>query len=234
MESRWSLRDGRKKYSEELKTLRRMSTTRITDYTGLAVNVTLFALAIAVAGYTTFFSGTDWKTQDGEREMELMVYNSVLTVGAIMWGPTFDAFIGYSNVIKQPNLMFAFFWVVAVLALELYFLPLRTFASTGVDDVNPTGGAFGINQLNSDTGLLVSVAFAMGSLLFGSKKANVLSTRFIMYGLLLCIAFIVPSMPNLSSSVSSTGARSFQHVIMNYAAGFILAGISMPLVKFFA
>ena len=52
-----------------------------------------------------------------------------------------------------------------------------------------------------------------------------------MYGLLLVIAFVVPTISVDPNSRTAILIRSAQKVLLSYSLGFVVTGISMDLVK---
>ena len=77
--------------------------------------------------------------------------------------------------------------------------------------------------------MIISAAFAMGSLLLGSRR-NTPVNYMIMYALLFCVAFLVPTLQIPPESKESIMWRSVQKVVLNYAIGFTIAGISTDIL----
>jgi hypothetical protein len=76
--------------------------------------------------------------------------------------------------------------------------------------------------------MIISAAFAMGSLLLGSRR-NTPVNYMIMYALLFCVAFLVPTLQIPPETKESIMWRSVQKVVLNYAIGFTIAGISTDI-----
>lgn len=182
----------------------------------------LFSLGIvAVACFTVFkMRGNPSKRPtDDEDENTRYLYNSVLLGGILLWPLIFDLCVGLKNLIHQPRILFGFFWMPLIVTLDMVFV-----------EINNSKGDFMHHELSRDTSTIISAAFAMGSLFYASQK-NYSSTHIIMYALLLCIAFIVPTISVPTNTKQAALVRSIQKVALNYAIGFVICGISVDLLK---
>ena len=89
-----------------------------------------------------------------------------------------------------------------------------------------------IGYLKTDANTIISAAFAIGTLMASLKKHDkAQGANLVMYALLLCVAFVMPTSDVPATSRISILIRSSQKVCLNYAIGFILAGISLDLVN---
>ena len=77
-----------------------------------------------------------------------------------------------------------------------------------------------------------TTAFAIGTLLVSMKRhGKAQGANLVMYALLLCVAFVMPTSDVPATSRLSILIRSSQKVCLNWAIGFVLAGISLDLVN---
>ena len=176
--------------------------------------------AVAVAAITVVRMNGNKSKQPTEvtKEKNKYMYNSILLVGILFWPILFDASIGLQHLITKPRLMFGFFWVPLIMCVNMAFVQYDADAS------------FQHSELHRDTSSIISAAFAMGSLFYAGSK-NYSSTHLLLYAMLLCIAFIVPTITVPSNTQQATLVRSVQKVTLNYAVGFVICAISVDLLK---
>lgn len=188
------------------------------------VDILLLGLSMVTTIHSQYIINNDAQTCDREDEEIRLIFNSMITVGTLLWPIVWDLTIGLHELVANPRLLSAFFWVPLVNLCQMQFV---TEVST---DTNYTAMAmFQQRSLADDTNQLISTAFAMGSLFFSSTK-NYTGTHIIMYGLLITLAFVVPTLHVPADTRSAVLWRSGQFIILNYAIGFVIAGISTDLI----
>lgn len=158
-----------------------------------------------------------------------LIYNSVLTVGTLAWPIVFDATIGLNRLMADPRLLLGFFWPMALNITELNYV--NQFSSA----TGPKGRASAMflqQDLNSDTASIMSAAFAMGSLMM-NRNNTYNTSHIIMYAMVFCLAFVVPTLQVPPETKEAVMFRSAQKIITTYAIGFIVCGISSDLFASF-
>ena len=175
---------------------------------------------------------TVWKLKDPrgstyrqDEEMRL-IYNAVLAGSVIAWPLIFDATIGLDKLTDKPKLLFGFLWPIILGLVELNYV---SRFSTDTGKLGNASALFQHADLSKDTTAIISAAFAMGSLLIGSRR-NTAVNYIIMYALLFCVAFLVPTIQIPPGTKEAIMWRSVQKVVLNYAIGFTIAGISTDLL----
>jgi hypothetical protein len=175
---------------------------------------------------------TVWKLKDPrgstyrqDEEMRL-IFNAVLAGSVIAWPLVFDATIGLDKLIEKPKLLFGFLWPIMLGLVELNYV---SRFSTDTGKLGAASALFQHADLSKDTSAIISAAFAMGSLLIGSRR-NTAVNYIIMYALLFCVAFLVPTLQIPPGTREAIMWRSVQKVVLNYAIGFTISGISTDLL----
>jgi hypothetical protein len=191
------------------------------------VNVSMLALSLGIILQTQWLLKDPRGSRDREEEEIRLVFNAVLTVGVLWWPIVWDATIGLHRLIEEPRLLLGFIWVPVLTMLELQYVS-QFSAATG--KAGRASALFQHSDLNSDTSAIISAAFAMGSLLYSSSK-NYTATHIIMYALVFCLAFVVPTLQVPPETKAAVMWRSVQKLILNYAIGFIISGICTDLLK---
>lgn len=187
----------------------------------------MLALSLGVILHTQRLLKDPRGSRDREEEETRLVFNAVLTVGVLWWPIVWDATIGLHRLIEEPRLLLGFIWVPVLTMLELQYVS-QFSAATG--KAGRASALFQHSDLNSDTSAIISAAFAMGSLLYSSSK-NYTATHIIMYALVFCLAFVVPTLQVPPETKAAVMWRSVQKLILNYAIGFIISGICTDLLK---
>lgn len=193
------------------------------------VDVSLLICILAVL-FTTLMILRDQKGSADRQEEEMrLIYNAVLTVGALAWPIVFDGTIGLDRLMKDPRLLLGFFWPIALSVTELNYVSQFSTA-TGLK--GRASAMFLQQDLNADTASIMSAAFAMGSLMM--NRSNTYNTsHIIMYAMVFCLAFVVPTLQVPPETKEAVMFRSAQKVITTYAIGFIVCGISSDLFSNF-
>jgi hypothetical protein len=191
------------------------------------VDIICFAFVLLIC-FTTVWMLKDPKgSSDKHDEHMRLIYNAVLASSVLMWPIVFDLTIGLRQLFENPKLIIGFFWPILISMTELNYV--SCFATTTTGKSNKVSAMFQQSDLNADTGAIISAAFAMGSLLLGSRK-NPTVNYIIMYALLFCVAFVVPTLQLPPDTKESIMWRAIQKVFLNYAIGFTISGISSDIM----
>jgi hypothetical protein len=129
------------------------------------------------------------------------------------------------------------YYVNAVLALGLLLWPLiweladMQYVRNRSQDALFFESLHRIGYLQSDANTIITAAFAMGTLITSMHKQHKgEGVRVVMYALLLCVAFVIPTSDVPVTSRAALIIRSGQKVCLNYAIGFVIAGIMLDLL----
>lgn len=169
-----------------------------------------------------------------DNRMRLYI-SSTTTVGMLTWPILWNIAAakvaqtrigGGDRLGHAPRLAFGFFWPLLMLLVDLQYCRRRRKDPTFFESLQRIG------YLKSDANTVITTAFAIGTLLVSLKKhGKAEGANLVMYALLLCVAFVMPTSDVPATSRISILIRSSQKVCLNYAIGFILAGISLDLVN---
>ncbi|MCH9717932.1 MAG: hypothetical protein K0U52_12760 [Gammaproteobacteria bacterium] len=206
------------------------------DATRGLIDVIALIGALAIILHTQFILRDERKTQEKQEEEIRFIANAMLTVGTLIWPIVWDVTIGLDKLMEKPRLVPAFFWVPFFHLCQMQFVPQ---VSGEGDETSRALFIFQQKGLSEDTSQLISAAFAMGSLFLASTKnesntENYGAAHIIMYGLIMCLAFVVPTLHVPPETRTAVLWRSAQFVMLNYAIAFVIAGISanlLPLPK---
>lgn len=190
------------------------------------VDMLCIALFLVVSAQTVWVLKSQRGSADRQDEDMRVIYNGVLASSVLLWPVIFDATIGLSQLFAKPKLLVGFFWPIVLGLTELNYVS-RFSTTTGAQ--GRAAALFQQADLNVDTTMIISAAFAMGSLLLGSRR-NTPVNYMIMYALLFCVAFLVPTLQIPPETKESIMWRSVQKVVLNYAIGFTIAGISTDIL----
>jgi len=191
------------------------------------IDVLLLAIALGVIVHTQYCLRNEGHTADKQEEEVRLMFNSMLTVGTLMWPVVWDATIGLDELLLHPRLLLGFLWLPVILMVQ------QSFVTKFAGEVGKEGRAMAMFQqktLMEDSSMLISTAFAMGSLLF-TAKSSINATRTIMVGLVLVLACVLPTLHVPPGTRSAVLWRSGQFIVLNYAIAFVIAGISTDLLK---
>ena len=170
-----------------------------------------------------------------DERMRLYI-SSTLTVGMLVWpilwniaaatGGGGGRLGGGDRLSLAPRLAFGFFWPLLMLLVDLQHTRRRRKDPTFFESLQRIG------YLKSDANTIITTAFAIGTLLVSMKRhGKAQGANLVMYALLLCVAFVMPTSDVPATSRLSILIRSSQKVCLNWAIGFVLAGISVDLVN---
>lgn len=191
------------------------------------VDIICFGFVLLICFSTVWMLKDPKGSNEKQDEHMRLIYNGVLASSVLMWPIVFDLTIGLRQLFENPKLIIGFFWPILISMTELNYV--SCFATTTTGKSNKASAMFQQSDLNADTGAIISAAFAMGSLLLGSRK-NTTVNYIIMYALLFCVAFVVPTLQLPVDTKESVMWRAIQKVFLNYAIGFTIAGISSDIM----
>lgn len=189
------------------------------------VDVSLLALILAVLFATVWILRDSKGSKERQEEEMRLIYNSVLATGTLAWPIVFDATIGLNKLYTDPRLLLGFFWPMALNITELNYVS-QFSSATGAK--GRASAMFLQQDLNSDTASIMSAAFAMGSLMM-NRNNTYNTSHIIMYAMVFCLAFVVPTLQVPPETKEAVMFRSAQKIITTYAIGFIVCGISSDL-----
>lgn len=184
-------------------------------------NLILLCLALTVS----MTCAVSLPTRDAQDDLKYIGVCSA-TGGVLFWPVLFDIVVGYDVLMKHPYAFLGFLW-----PLMMGLIDMRASADRTLLDVTDKHGNVRIGTFRADVGVIVTTAFAMGSLM--SSKSDVGSARLasplIMFALVLCLAFVLPAgdAADGASFRHTVTVQSVQKVALNYAVGFVLTGIAL-------
>lgn len=148
--------------------------------------------------------------------------NAVNTSAALFWPVLFDFTVGFHQLVDQPKLLMGFLWTPVITCFEL---------TSTMDQLPITDGEARRNnrELNADAQAVISAAFAMGALMAGIRSRR--GTNIIMYALILSLALVIPNINNTKKTMGRMLVQTLQKQALNYAIGFLVAGITSELLK---
>ncbi len=164
---------------------------------------------------------------------EVMRYyvNAVLAMGLLLWPLVWDVAVaaggvsGLQRLARRPKLFLALLWPLVMVLVDLQYVRNRSQDAQFLESLHRIG------YLQSDANTIITAAFAMGTLITSMHKTSKgEGVRVVMYALLLCVAFVIPTSDVPVTSRAALIIRSGQKVCLNYAIGFVIAGIMLDLL----
>lgn len=192
------------------------------------VDVCLLALIMGIVVQTVWLLRSPRGTRDRQEEEMRLIFNAITTIGVLAWPIVFDMTVGLDKLLVQPRLLIGFAWPICVSMTELQYV-CQLSAATG-----QKGRAIALFQhgnLNTDIGSIIAIAIAMGRLLLTKSENSELVSQMIMYAMVFCIAFVVPTLQVPPETREAVMWRSIQKVMLTYAIGFTVSGISADLLR---
>lgn len=150
--------------------------------------------------------------------------STIYMIGALLWPVVWDVTFGYETLAQHPTTTFAFVWPMVMGVIHMYNIRNRK----EYDEIlhKPEIHA---KKIYTDTNSIITIAFAMGTLtLMGRKRKDAGQQEALLYALLLCIAFIIPT-NHINNLKEKPSIRASQRVIWSYAIGFVVAAILLDL-----
>lgn len=145
---------------------------------------------------------------------------SILTIymiGIVLWPLVWKILLkeNTKDIISYPCLV----WPIIILLIEVYLLKYHTFEQHLSKNKS---------LLSMDANAICSLTFALSSIL-GAQRDKCCKNIFI-YGVLGCIAFVMPTPQTPAETLESVTIDSVQKVILTYSTGLLLGG-SMLLMN---
>ena len=150
-----------------------------------------------------------------------MISNGVTAASIFVWPVLWDTTIGFERLVEQPRTAFGFFWPMVISSFDLRF----AMGSHRGTNKNMDALAMG---LTLDAQAIVSAAFAMGALLVSVRSVR--GTHIIMYALIACLALVIPTI-SAPNGHNRAIVLSVQRASLNYAIGYIVAGIGADFLN---
>ena len=205
---------------------------RLWDLVGLAMVVIVLFVVVDTAG--TFEAQRRARRNRNmvltDESMRLYL-TSTMMVGMLVWPVLWNALVAHEGVgggdrmAAAPRLCLGFFWPLLMMLVDMQYARRRKKDPTFFEALQRIG------YLKSDANTIISAAFAIGTLLISLKRHDkAQGARLVMYALLLCVAFVMPTHEAPATSRLSVVIRGSQKVCLNYAIGFVIAGIALDLV----
>jgi hypothetical protein len=190
-------------------------------YNPTFLNVGLVILAI-VAIIVAQFSMSPRKDQRSRINDLRVIDNAADYVGLLLWPVIWNLAIGFEILEYFPFTFLGLVWPMVLIFMDLYAKQER---------VEPRGTSYSlVGNLQVNASAVITVAFSMGALLLSTDKSvSTISSPMIMFALLFTIAFVVPAHNLQISAPTQNMLVSIQNIFLNYAIGFVIAGISVNL-----
>ena len=190
----------------------------------MVINTVLAASAIGVLVGTGLLSNSRRMNSSAEEQRgdKVKILNAGVTLaGTLAWPVVWDCTVGYSELVRKPWMVSGFLWPMVMNMMQLFTSTTRPCTTSHDVRIPFIAAPYG------DAAMLISTIFAMGTLLSMSQKGEhpeVLKT-YLMYSLLLCIAFIVPTAHFNPGYATSAAVRSGQRVLLNYSIGYVISAV---------
>lgn len=195
-------------------------------------SMVLVVVFLFVVMDTLATAGVDENTNLSDEKMRIYL-SATLTSGILLW-PVFwnlavrslDGQSGGDRMASSPRLLLGFVWPLLMLMVDLQHSRRRCKDGTFFESLQRMG------YLKSDANTVITAAFAVGTLLVSLKRhSSSKGANLIMYAVMLCVAFVMPTSEVPATSRLSILIRASQKVCLNYAVGFVLGGIAIDLVN---
>ena len=182
-----------------------------------------------------FFRAYD-KVPHLQDEIMRLYVNAVLMAGLLLWPLVWDVAVaspaggGLRRLRAQPKMLLGLVWPIVMILVDMQYVRKRT------QDVSFFESLHRIGYLQTDANTIITAAFAMGTLITSMQSKKTGGTgqgsgvQIVMYALLLCVAFVIPTSDVPVTSRAALIIRSAQKVCLNYAIGFVIAGIMADLI----
>jgi hypothetical protein len=161
------------------------------------------------------------------QQQQAMIMITVLTVMFLIWPLFFDALVGFYKMRYSFATVIGFIWTFVLQLWDiLYWIrprPMETLAKRFED-----------GSLQADAQSIVTIAFAMGTLLFREPPETLctsikVSVPPIKLGLLLALSFLIPNPMANDRTIFGFALRALQKSLLNFSLGFIVTGIAADL-----
>ena len=191
-------------------------------------------IALVVLDTHAFFRSFS-KTQQLNDEVMRAYVNAVLILGILIWPLVWDVAVatsshvgGLSRLQRNPKMVLGLVWPLVMIVVDMQYVRQRTQDASFFESLHRIG------YLQTDANTIITAAFAMGTLITSMRQKQSSSSgsgvQIVMYALLLCVAFVIPTSDVPVTSRAALIIRSAQKVCLNYAIGFVIAGIMADLI----
>ena len=196
----------------------------------------LLALTAGVAADTYSFFAAYGKTPQLNDEIMRLYVNAALTGGVLLWPLVWDAAVattrvsGLARIAQKPTLLLGLAWPLVMIIVDMQYVRKRTQDPSFFESLHRIG------YLQTDANTIITAAFAMGTLITSMHRKRSRRSKggtgvqIVMYALLLCVAFVIPTSDVPVTSRTALVIRSAQKVCLNYAIGFVIAGIMVDFM----
>jgi hypothetical protein len=151
-----------------------------------------------------------------------IISNGVIASSVLLWPILWDITVGLRKLSDQPRIAFGYFWPMVISSMDLlYVMDKRNNNDRTIDTLS--------RKLGNDAQSIISAAFAVGALM--STLKSVQSVHLIMYALVACLALVVPQVSIPQNTRDRSVVTSIQKASLNYALGFIIAGIGADMLS---
>lgn len=136
---------------------------------------------------------------------------TIYICGILLWPPLWT-YLLKENAYK-PETIPSLIWPIAILSVEIYLMKYHRLE----DQMNSRKGL-----LSMDANAICSLTFALSSVL--SAHRNQCCQNLFIYGVLGCVAFVMPTPHAPSETLESITIETIQRVCLMYSTGLLLAG----------
>lgn len=136
---------------------------------------------------------------------------TIHTIAFLLWPIVWSTFLGDNAY--DSNARISLIWPLCLIALDIYLMKYHTLE----EHSRPRKGL-----LTMDANALCTLAFALSSVLNANKDAC--CKNLFIYGVLGCIAFVMPSPDSPSQTIENICIETIQKVVLTYSTGLLLGG----------
>lgn len=151
-----------------------------------------------------------------------MISNGIMASSVTFWPVLWDMTVGWEQLVDRPKMAFGFYWPLVISTMDMIYIMDERKNSHG--DMNKLE-----RTLGADAQSLISAAFAVGALM--STLRSVQSVHLILYALIACLALVIPQVSVPNNSTDRNIIVSAQKAALNYAIGYIVAGIGADFLQ---
>lgn len=202
-------------------------------YFGINCLLILLAIVVIICSRWGYSPHSRYVCERGDDEMMLM--QTTLCVGMLVWPVVWDTLIGYDSLRQKPVLLLAFLWPILI---SLYQMMDREHDEDEDLSNAEKRRKIKIMGVQGDASTLISIAFAMGSIFMvmphisPNKKMIRNAAYIVVVALLFCIALVLPTANNVINSQGYTHLfRNVQRVAINYSLGLIMAALLIVVIS---
>jgi hypothetical protein len=189
-------------------------------------------IGLVVVDTHSFFRSFCKSEQLNDEVMRVYV-NAVLMLGILIWPLVWDVAVaspqlsGLQRLQQNPKMALGLVWPLVMIVVDMQYVRQRAQDASFFESLHRIG------YLQTDANTIITAAFAMGTLITSMRQKQDSSgsgMQIVMYALLLCVAFVIPTSDVPVTSRAALIIRSAQKVCLNYAIGFVIAGIMADLI----